>query len=228
MALQEAQINEQKIVQLEQERSLLAMTSMIKGQESERKRIAQDLHDGLGGLLSSVKAQLHDIERRVDALAGIDLYSRASEMIDEASSEVRRIAYDMMPTALSKLGLKAAIEDLASRLETHHRIDVDLQLFDLDNRLEEATEVMLYRIVQEACNNIVKHADASEVLIQTSRIQNDLVVIIEDNGKGIQAGTDRNGIGMKSIESRAKFLEGQVDIASSDEGTCITLQIPVE
>ena len=96
--------------------------------------------------------------------------------------------------------------------------------------MEETTEVMLYRIIQEACNNIVKHANATEVLIQTSKIHDDLMVVVEDNGLGFSENVDEvnGGIGLKSIESRVKFLEGQVDIASTEKGTCITLQIPVE
>lgn len=229
LALQETRIKEQKIHQLEQEKSLLAMSSMIEGQETERKRIAQDLHDGLGGLLSNMKAQLHDIERRVDALTGTDLYGKARSMIDEASKEVRRIAYNMMPVALSRLGLKAAIEDLASRVTSHHDIAIDLQLLSLENRLEETIEVMLYRIVQELCNNVVKHADASTLMIQTTQIENDLILVVEDNGKGFDPShtSTQNGVGMKSLSSRVKYLNGNLDIASSEKGTCVTVQVPL-
>jgi signal transduction histidine kinase len=230
ISIQETQIQEQKIQQLEQEKSLLAMSSMIEGQEAERKRIAQDLHDGLGGLLSNIKAQLHAIERRVNALTNLDVYGKASEMIDEASKEVRRIAYNMMPVTLSRLGLKAAIEDLVSEITKHHDLNVDLQLFGLDKRLDETEEVMLYRIVQELCNNVVKHAGATKMMVQTNRIGSDLILVVEDNGKGFDPvfTQSESGIGLKSIESRIKFLHSEIDISSSELGTCVTIQVPLK
>jgi signal transduction histidine kinase len=229
LSLQEAHIQAQKINQLEQEKSLLAMSSMIEGQEAERKRIAQDLHDGLGGLLSNIKAQLHDIERRVDALSGINLYGKASEMIDKASKEVRRIAYNMMPVTLSRLGLKAAIEDLTVNLTQNHPLILETQLMGLEKRLKESQEVMLYRIVQELCNNVIKHAEATTLMIQTNRIENDLIIVVEDNGKGFDLNSKDHapGIGIKSLESRVEYLKGNLDISSSKGGTCVTVQVPV-
>jgi signal transduction histidine kinase len=229
LSFQTSEIQAQKIRQLEQEKSLLAMSSMIEGQEAERKRIAQDLHDGLGGLLSNIKAQLHVIERRVDALSEIDVYGKASEMVDKASKEVRRIAYNMMPVTLSRLGLKAAIEDLTVNLTQHHPLILETQLMGLEERLKESREVMLYRIVQELCNNVVKHAQATTLMIQTNRIGNDLVIVVEDNGKGfdMKSKDPSPGIGMKSLESRVEYLKGNLDISSSEEGTCVTIQVPV-
>lgn len=223
-------IKNQQIQQLEQEKKLLMMSSMIEGQEAERKRIAQDLHDGLGGLLSSVKAQLNLIQHQVSQLESMDTYQKASNMIDHASSELRRIAFNMMPSALTKLGLREATEDLAETLKNDHQLDVDLQIFGFNGRLDETEEIMIYRILQELSNNIVKHADASRVLIQINKTDDDLFLVVEDNGKGFNPhnANKTSGMGMKSLESRVRFLNGDLDVSSEPEkGTCITVHIPL-
>jgi two-component system NarL family sensor kinase len=230
IAAQESALQAQKINQLEQEKKLLAMSSMIEGQEAERKRIAQDLHDGLGGLLSTVKAQLNTIQHQVSKLESFGMYQKATDMIDDASSELRRITYNMMPSALTKLGLYAAVEDLADRLKHAHNINVDLQILGARKRLNETTEIMLYRIVQELCNNIVKHAQAANVLLQINDTGDELFLVVEDNGAGFRydqtAGS--KSVGLKSIESRVRFLNGELDISSTPgQGTCTTIQVPL-
>ena len=205
------------------------MSSMIGGQEAERKRIAQDLHDGLGGLLSSVKAQLNLIQHQVDQLASGEMYAKANTLIDTASAELRRIAYNMMPSSLSRLGLEAALEDLSASLENDHHLNVDLQVLGLETRLGETTEIMIYRIVQELCNNVVKHADATRILIQINKTEDEIFLVVEDNGIGMDPETliQSRGIGMKSIESRVKYLNGSMDISGQGKGTCVSVHIPM-
>lgn len=230
LALQEKTINEQQIHQLTQEKKLLAMSSMIEGQEAERKRIAQDLHDGLGGLLSSVKAQFNLIQHHVSMLESMDLYSKANTLIDNASTELRRIAYNMMPSALSRLGLASALEDLSASLQADHSLDVSLQIIGLKERPGETIEIMLYRIVQELCNNVVKHAKASHLLIQLNKTPDEIFLVVEDNGIGLDPEKimHKDHLGMKSIESRVKFLNGTVDISGTPgKGTCVTIHIPL-
>lgn len=229
IAAQNDAINFQKIQQLEQDKKILAMSSMIEGQEAERKRIAQDLHDGLGGLLSSVKAQLNIIQHHVEKLESTNLYHKANTLIDTASGELRRIAYNMMPTSLSRLGLQAALEDLSASLQQEHGLRINLQIIGLNGRLDETSEIMIYRMIQELCNNIVKHADATKVLIQVNHVDHEVFLVVEDNGKGFDPANPSvgNGIGMKSIESRVKFLNGTLDISSNaGSGTCVTINFP--
>lgn len=229
LSIQNESIHQQKIQQLEQERKLVAMSSMIGGQEAERKRIAQDLHDGLGGLLSSVKAQLNLIPHQVDKLAASGLFTKANTLIDTASAELRRIAYNMMPSSLSRLGLEAALEDLASSLQSDHNLEVNLQILGMDTRLDETTEIMIYRIIQELCTNVVKHAQATRVLIQVHQTQNEIFLIVEDNGIGMDPSRANQsyGMGMKSIASRVKFLNGTIDISGSEgKGMCVSIHVP--
>ncbi|NNF36305.1 MAG: sensor histidine kinase, partial [Saprospiraceae bacterium] len=185
-------------------------------------------HDGLGGILSNIKSQLHALEHKVDELAGYDLYGKASGMIDSASKEVRRIATNMMPLALAKLGLKAAIEDLVSKVEQNHPISINLHITSLKGRLEQTKEIMTYRIIQELVNNVIKHAGASTLLLQLDDVNGDLLLTVEDNGKGFnyQEALNAQGIGMKSILSRVKYLKGELDVSSSSQGTCVVVHIP--
>ena len=184
LARQAEEIQEQKIEQLESEKKILSMSSMIEGQEAERRRIAKDLHDGLGGLLTTVKTHLGRIETQIEQLEELDVYAQANHMIDQACHEVRRISQNMIPGVLRLEGLNGAVEDITARLKQVHSIQVDFD-FDFDPaKLTEAQSHMIYRIIQECCNNIVKHSQATEVLIQVMEYVDHLNVLVEDNGVG--------------------------------------------
>ena len=225
IALQESKIKSQKIEQLEKENQILSMSSMIEGQESERKRIAQDLHDGLGGLLAAIKVKFGIIQKEIDELESINVYEQTSSMIDDACIEVRKIAHNMMPDALSKLGLIEAVKDISDQ-----QPDIDIKVIDLGiGRLSETQEVMLYRVIQEFLNNTRKHAQASNVIIQFSSNEHEFHIYLEDDGIGFDRKLNSNskGLGLKSIESRINFLSGRLEIDSIvGEGTTTHIQIP--
>lgn len=227
---QAAEIQAQKIRQLEQDNQLLSLNSMIEGQESERMRIAQDLHDGIGGLLTSVKAHFYAIQEQVEKLQKLNIYQKTNELIDEACIEVRRISQNMMPRALQLLGLKGAIEDLATQLRQKD-LDCELEIIGLQEEPDRTRANMIFRIVQELCNNISKHAGATKVFIQLLQHGNELSLIVEDDGKGFdlnQASGRSASLGLKNIESRVRFLEGSWDIDSvPGEGTTVMIRIPL-
>jgi signal transduction histidine kinase len=230
IANQKAIIQQQKITSLEKEKKILSMSSMIDGQESERIRIAKDLHDGLGGLLNSVRTQMGRIEKEVTKLTELDLYSQTNRMMAEASAEVRRISQNLMPSVLRLEGLQGAIEDLCHRLESVHGLKVDLHMQLEGMTLDETQETFLFRIVQELTNNIVKHAHAHEVMLQAIRYEDHLNLIIEDDGVGFDTSIlDRkSGIGVRSVQSRVDFLNGSLDLVSSPStGTSISINIPL-
>lgn len=227
---QATEIQTQKIRQLEQENQLLSLNAMIEGQESERMRIAQDLHDGIGGLLTTVKAHFYAIQEQVDKLQQLNIYQKTNKLIDEACIEVRRISQNMMPRSLQLLGLTGAIEDLATQLRQQN-ITCELEIIGLDESLSRTRKVMLFRIVQELCNNISKHAQASQVFIQLLQHGEAITLIVEDDGQGFHAQSvdaKSPSLGLKNIESRVKFLQGSWDIDSvPGEGTTIMIQIPI-
>ncbi len=231
MKEKDMQIQRQKIAELEQKNKLLALNSMIEGQESERLRIAQDLHDGLGGLLTTVKAHFNAIEREIANIKNMNVYEKTNQLIDEACAEVRRIAHDMVPHSLKMNGLQGVLSDIQQSVKSRG-VACDVEIHHLDESiLGEQKAVMIYRIVQEVVNNAMKHANASHLLIQLIGHDHGLNVMIEDNGKGFDINSliGGKGMGLKSIESRVKYLEGTLNIDSApSQGTTINIEIPIQ
>jgi len=222
-------IQKQKITELQQNNKLLALSSMIEGQEAERLRIAKDLHDSLGGLLSTVKTHFTNMQKKCDGLSEIPLTKKTNQLVDEACMEVRRISHNMMPHALSISGLQGAIEDLGEQLNEqgyHTIVEVSSSLKNID----ETKKVMLYRLVQEIISNIRKHAQAKTILIQILRHKKEVSLLIEDDGKGFnyKKAIANGGIGLKSINSRVEFLDGKIVWDSqTDKGTTVIINIHV-
>jgi len=226
----ELDIKEEKINNLEQRQKLLALDFMVQGQEEERRRIAKDLHDGLGGILSTARLQLSNIEKEFHKLEGMQLFHTAEKLLENASKEVRRIAHDMMPDALMNLGLQAAVEDLATHVNQSNQLLVKTQFFMTDIIFEEKLEVMLFRIIQEILNNIIKHANASEVLLQLSINSDQLHLTVEDNGIGFDptVQSSSSGVGIKNIKSRVNYLNGEMHLESVvGEGTAYDILEPI-
>ena len=228
IAQQQESIRNQEIIELQQKNKLLALNSMIEGQEAERLRIAQDLHDSLGGLLSTVKAHFTTIQNEIKQLEQLNIAGTTNQLIDEACLEVRRISHNMMPHALSISGLEGTLEDMSENLKKQG-YNVSLEMTQVP-KLETTKEVMVYRLVQELIANINKHANAKSILIQLLGLKNELTLIVEDDGQGFnyQEAIEQGGLGLKSIESRVEYLDGTIDWDSvKNEGTTITINIPL-
>lgn len=223
---QAAEIQTQRIQQLEQENKLTALASMLEGQEQERARIASDLHDSLGGLLASIKSHFNALKPTAEQPT---ITEKTNYLIDEAATEVRRISHNMMPRALVLAGLNGALQDLALDLKSQG-VDCDLELFGLDDQLEQHTSLTIYRIVQELAHNVIKHAHATHLLLQLLRNDGLLTIIAEDNGKGfnVQEAIQKKGLGLANIESRVKLLNGSIEWdAVPEEGTTVSISIPL-
>ena len=221
-------LQKQKIAELEQEKKVLALNSMISGQETERARIAKDLHDGLGGLLSTVKAHFSFLTKdKIDKDDAI--FEKTNELIDEACVEVRRISHNMMPHALSISGLEDALVDLGESLN-QDGIKTVIEVSKIPFKLDDTKTVMIYRLVQELIVNIRKHASAKNVLLQMLVRKKFITLTIEDDGKGFD--TEQilkvKGLGIKNIFSRVQFLDGTIDYHSEiNKGSSVTIQIPI-
>ncbi|MCL1668839.1 histidine kinase [Elizabethkingia ursingii] len=211
-----------------QNSKISTLTALLEGQEQERGRLARDLHDGLGGLLSGTKHQLSylDPHQSENIEEGI---SKSIKQIDGAVEELRRVAHNLMPDLLVKYGLEVAIQEFASRI-SNNALDIHTEFINYTNSLSEEKQLIIYRIIQELVNNAIKHADASEIIIQISQEEHMLNLTVEDNGKGF----DHKGLNVKktagfhNIESRVQFLKGTMNIISElNIGTSIELQIPI-
>jgi len=212
------------------EQQIISMRSMLQGQENERTRIARDLHDGLGNLLSSLKVNIGSLQINFDDQNSKQIYGTASRMIDEACTEVRKIAHEMMPQSLKKLGLRRALEDMVLKMDAIHGFRAEFQVQGTERIFDDTTNVMLFRIVQEAMNNIVKYAQATEVSVQITYSEHWFDLTIEDDGVGFDRNAAQNekGMGLKSMAFRAEFIGGTLDLNSRPGvGTLVTINIPL-
>lgn len=225
-------LQQQRIAELETEKQLLATQSLLKGQEDERSRMAKDLHDGLGGMLSGVKLQLGAMKGNLILTEenGI-LFNNALHKLDESISEMRRVAHNMMPEALIKLGLQQALQDYCDSISASRTLTVNTGFYGLEQRMDAATEVTVYRIVQELVNNAVKHAAASSALVQVMRQDQSLNITVEDNGRGFDAThwKDMHTAGLQNILSRVHYLGGRMDIQSQHgKGTSVYVECTID
>jgi two-component system, NarL family, sensor kinase len=222
-------ITESENIQLKQEAQLTATEAIIKGQEEERGRLAKDLHDGLGGMLSSIKYSLNNMSGNVIlSEQNAQAFTKTIGQLDSAIVEMRRVAHSMMPEALLKFGLKDAVQDFCEGICQSGQLNVHFQALGLENRLEQSTEITLYRIVQELLNNVMKHAEATEAFVQISQTEHLLTLSVEDNGKGfdVEELNKNKGAGISNIESRVAYLSGKMDIQSNKaEGTSTHIEI---
>ncbi|MBV8327435.1 ATP-binding protein [Chryseobacterium sp.] len=211
-----------------QNSKISTLTALLEGQEQERGRLARDLHDGLGGLLSGTKHQLSylDLHHSENIEEGI---SKSIDQLDGAVEELRRVAHNLMPDLLMKYGLKVAIQDFASRI-SNNALDIHTEFISYSNSISQEKQLILYRIIQELVNNAIKHANASEIIIQISEEENTLNLTVEDNGDGFDPANlnIRKTAGFHNIELRIQFLKGTMNITSElNIGTSIELQIPI-
>jgi len=227
---QNEQINQQKIKELESTLHLQTMESMITGQEDERERIAKDLHDSLGGLLSTIKLRFDKLESDAKYNGENNEFNKVHELIDIACSEVRNIAHDLKPGALEELGLIEAVSDLLNRNNREKGPEIIFQHygFDFGKNIDSSAALQIYRIIQELINNSIKHANAQEILVQLSLSDDILEIIVEDDGHGYNELNIKKGMGLENIKSRVKYLKGDISVSSdSDKGTSTLIHIPI-
>jgi two-component system, NarL family, sensor kinase len=198
--------------------------AVMETQESERKRIAEDLHDSLGHLLSTAKMHLQSIPD--DQKPKVD---SSLVLLNQASEEIRNITFNLMPRTLEEGGLVPALHELANKVSKAGVVLVNLQVHNMDRFiLEKQSQFNIYRIVQEAVNNILKHADAKEINIQLIGQNDHLSIMIEDDGKGFDTAAKKTGRGLKNIVTRSLWLKGSINIDSHPgRGTTITTEIPI-
>lgn len=225
-------LQQQRINELETEKQLTATEAILKGEEQERSRLARDLHDGLGGMLSGIKYSLNDMkENLVMTASNAQAFENSIGLLDHSISEMRRVAHNLMPESLLKFGLDAAMRDFCSEMQLNGPLQIHYQSVGLkDKLLDQSLCVAVYRITQELLNNIVKHAGATEAVVQIGATENQLTITVEDNGSGLDAETIQNaqGIGWKNIHSRIHYHKGSVSIQSQpDKGTSVFIEFPI-
>ena len=206
---------------------------MVDGQEKERKRIAEDLHDNLGSVLATLKLHFENlkINREKKKINQETLFNKTENLIDEAYLKVRRIAHAKNAGVIANQGLLLAVQMMAEKISSADKIQIEVVHFGLNKRLENTLELTLFRIIQELITNIIKHADAKNATINISLYDKNLNIIIEDNGKGfdIEKVNLKNGMGISSIKTRIEHLKGTFEIDTTlGKGSSVILNIPAE
>lgn len=230
LAEQEKTLQEQKVVTLLKEQELTTIDAMIEGQEKERQRIANDLHDDLGGLMATVKLHFNALHSKVKDDTD-EMYEKTNLLLDEAYQKIRAIAHAKNSGVIAKQGLLKAIEQMAEKVSAANGISIEVKDFGLDNRLENSLELTLFRIVQELIANIIKHANATKANVHLTNHGDTLNILVEDNGIGFH--TDKTlansvGMGLKSIDKRVAHLEGTLHIESEPgKGATVIIDIPL-
>ena len=196
--------------------------ALIFAQEEERKRIARDLHDGIGQSLLMIKNQMATTQETT---------LENQKLISETLDEVRTISRDLHPFTLEKFGLKASLIDILQRLESTTDLFVTHEIDNIEGKLSAKAEINIYRTIQEALNNIIKHAEATAAKLDLSVDENIMTIIIQDNGKGYDhemAVVASKSLGLKTMNERISSIGGTWKIeANKPSGTVIRIKVPL-
>jgi signal transduction histidine kinase len=208
----------------------IATKAIIEAEENERKRIAAELHDGVGQMMSVAKMNLSAFENDLPFASDVQRknFENVIALVDESCKEVRNVSHQMMPNALLKSGLANAVREFISKID-NHIIKVTLHSEGLNERLDGNLETVLYRVIQECVNNVLKHANANHLDISIIKDEEGIAATIEDNGNGFDTSRrdQMEGIGLKNIVSRVTYLKGTIDFSSEKgKGTLIAIHIP--
>jgi len=229
---QEKELQDKRISELETEKLLAAAEAALKGQDDERTRLARDLHDGLGGMLSGIKLSFMNLKETLGKKKeDIQRFDRSIDMLDGSVTELRRVAHNLMPETLLKFGLDTAIRDYCERISDSGTLNVSYQSINLKNiDADQTAQITIYRIVQELVNNIIKHASATNVNVQLANHHDHFTICVEDDGIGfdIKKVNNAQGIGWRNIQNRVAFLKGNIDIQSEEKsGTTINIELNI-
>ena len=223
---------EQLLVRMNQKQNELT-EKIIETQEAERKRIAGQLHDEVGSLLSLVSLQISSVlEQKTSDQKTVLQLQKAGEVLHSVTDTVRNMSHTLMPLVIERYGFKNAIVDLQNNINLAGTINMECIIIGFDDRNKYDIQLLndLYRIVQELANNIIKHAEATHALIQLIGYDEIISVMIEDNGKGLDNNQLKSGgIGLAGIQSKIDYFGGQIELSQKhDGGTLVIIEIPVK
>ncbi len=232
ISLQEKQIEQQKFEKTLKDYELNSIDMMLEGQEKERQRIANDLHDNLGSMLATLKLNFENLKLRKIELREEEnkLYERTDELIEEAYQKVRRIAHAKNAGVFASEGLIPAIKKLAEKISIPGKLQLQVIAFGFKERMENTLEIAIFRTVQELSTNIIKHSQATEATIHMTDHDDNINIIIEDNGVGFDSSkiNTADGMGLANIKKKIAQLGGTLEIDSTPgKGTTIIIDIPV-
>lgn len=200
--------------------------TMVQTEIKEQHRIARDLHDSIGSMLATLKGQLSMI--KPDKPQNKEAWNKSLDILDKTIAETRRISHNMMPQELVKFGLVSAIQTLLDDIEAYQNISSKLVCNINEEDIDMSLKLHLYRIIQELLQNVIKHSKSDILNIRISESNDVISVVVVDKGTGFRKTPEKNGYGLKNIQSRLDFLKGKWSIKSeSKKGTTVSLKIPL-
>ncbi len=222
-------VQENRIRILQQEQEIGHLKAMMKGEEKERVRIARELHDGIGGMLTAVKMNLGTARNQHPELTAVPVIDDVMKMLEETNEEVRKTAHNLMPDVLIKHGLEEALMIYCAHINAGGTLQIDLQFHGELDKLDKGVELFLYRISQELIQNVVKHAHADHAVVQIMQNDSRISITVEDNGIGFDPNTESKGFGLQNLQYRIHALEGILSIMSAKgKSTTIYMEFEME
>ncbi len=199
---------------LQQKREIEQLKSIMDGEEKERARLARELHDGIGGMLVATRLNLGAVKDETSAIPSATRIDEVMGMLQDISSEVRRTAHNLMPDVLINHGLEEAISIYCDQINTGNRMEILIQFQDDFSYLSKSVQLILYRILQELVQNVVKHAHADYMAILVRQDDRNICLAVEDNGTGFDVEEQTKGFGLQNLHFRVHALHGQMSIQS--------------
>jgi signal transduction histidine kinase len=208
-----------------------ATKAIIAADENERERIAKELHDGVGQLMSAALMNISAFEQDDStSFAQKGKLEKIISLVDESCKEVRTVSHNIMPNALLKAGLSNALREFINKIDTNV-LRKDFYTEGIQHRLDSNIETILYRVIQECINNVIKHSKANHLDISLIKEEHDINITIEDNGQGFDVSKAqlKEGMGLKNMESRINYLKGTIHFDSKPgRGTVVSIHIPLK
>ena len=218
----------QEIEDLLKEQELKSTYALMQGQDLERKRIAEELHDNLGSILVTLNMYTDTALSTVDIKRKNELINRINEIATKASDETRKLSHRLDSVSLKHFGLKTALDDLLSAIRETRHIAVKSSIL-IDNSISGDVSLNIYRIAQELINNTLKHAGAKHISIELYQVANEyLSFIYTDDGIGFNQGQTVSGVGLINIKSRVHKMAGDISIESEGKGINVVIEIPLK
>lgn len=220
-------LHESSLEAIQQQKELQLLQALMQGEERERSRIAKDLHDGVAGMLAATKMHFSSISDDED-LVNAEGYQQGMKLLNEATKEIRKTSHNLMPEVLLQHGLDEALRRYCQSVNNRKSLQIIYDSWGDINRYTDGFELSVYRIVQELVNNIIKHSQATQAMVQVSEQDHLLSVSIEDNGVGFREDEATDGMGLRSLRARVSALNGKIDIQTSEQnGVCAYLEFEI-
>jgi signal transduction histidine kinase len=214
--------NQVELRKMHDEKQTDLLNAVFETQENERKRLAEDLHDSVGQVLSAVKLNLHRLEKNCDEVTR-PLLADTRKLTDECIQEIRNIIHNVLPPVLTDYGLLEALEGLCLKIEQTTAVKVEFKKKLSNIRFRPEIELSFYRIAQELFSNAIKHSEATAIHLTLTNEPGWLVMEFKDNGKGFNINQVKHGFGLKNLESRVQLIGGEINIYTKPQNGTITI-----